>query len=269
MKRSEPTVNLLAGGVGGLSSLVVGHPFDTVKVRLQTMRGSGCGPPQYKNARDCLLKILRNEGAGTLFRGMSGLAYTSVPRFALIFYANSWGRLLAMKPGEKDVQLKHILLGGVFSQLGKSGQARLLTKYLSSAVVAPTVTAPMERVKVLLQVFPTKFSGQRDCLSYILRTEGWQGLFRGSLLTVARDIPAFCSYFATYETLRSVVATEEDEVGVVMTAIIGAISGVVGWAVELPADNVKNSYQVSLGRRSLSWTVRDILAQGGVKQLYR
>merc|ERR1719220_1481277 len=215
--------------------------------------GGGGGPPQYNNARDCFLKILRYEGPGTLFRGMSALAYTSVPRFALIFYANSWGRLLAMKPGEKDVTLKHILLGGVFSQL----------------VVAPTVTAPLERVKVLLQVFPTKFSGQRDCLSYILRTEGWQGVFRGSLLTVARDIPAFCSYFATYETLRSLVKTEEDEVGIVMTAIIGAISGVVGWAVELPADNVKNSYQVSLGQRSLSWTLRDILAQGGIRQLYR
>merc|ERR1711997_1138549 len=195
-----------------------------------------------------LLKILRKEGAGTLFRGMSALAYTSVPRFALIFYANSWGRLLAMNPPEKEVKLKHILLGGVFSQL----------------VVAPTVTAPLERVKVLLQVFPTKFSGQRDCLSYILRTEGWQGVFRGSLLTVARDIPAFCSYFATYETLRSLVKTEEDEVGIVMTAIIGAISGVVGWAVELPADNLKNTYQ-----SSLAGTVRDILAQGGVRQLYR
>ena len=131
------------------------------------------------------------------------------------------------------------------------------------------MTAPLERVKVLLQVFPTKFSGQRDCLSYILRTEGWQGVFRGSLLTVARDIPAFCSYFATYETLRSLVKTEEDEVGIVMTAIIGAISGVVGWAVELPADNLKNTYQSSLGGRSLGWTVRDILAQGGVRQLYR
>ena len=123
MKRSEPTVNLLAGGAGGLASLVVGHPFDTVKVRLQTMRGGGGGPPQYNNARDCLLKILRTEGAGTLFRGMSALAYTSAPRFALILYANSWGRLLALSPGEsgeKDVKLKHILLGGVFSQLGKS-----------------------------------------------------------------------------------------------------------------------------------------------------
>ena len=141
--------------------------------------------------------------------------------------------------------------------------------YLSCAVIAPTVTAPMERVKVLLQVFPGKFSGQRDCLSYILRTEGWQGIFKGSLLTLARDIPAFCTYFATYETLRSLVKTEEGEVGVMTTAVIGAISGVLGWAVELPADNVKNSYQVNLGQRSLRWTVRDILAQGGFRQLYR
>merc|ERR1711997_1191395 len=69
--RASPGANLLAGGVGGLASLVVGHPFDTVKVRLQTMRGAG--PPQYSNARDCLLKIMRNEGPGTLFRGMSAL----------------------------------------------------------------------------------------------------------------------------------------------------------------------------------------------------
>ena len=70
-----------------------------------------------------------------------------------MFYANSWGRLIAMNPGETDVKLKHILMGGVFSQL----------------VVAPTVTAPLERIKVLLQVFPGKFAGQSDCLSYIIR----------------------------------------------------------------------------------------------------
>jgi len=188
-----------------------------------------------------------------LFKGMSVLAVSSVPRFALMFYANSWGRLLSMEPGEKDVKLKHILMGGVFSQL----------------VIAPTVTAPMERVKCLLQVFPSKFSGQLDCLSYIVRTEGWRGLFRGSLLTAARDIPAFCSYFATYETLRELVKTEDGKMGVLETATIGGVSGVVGWAVEIPADNVKNRHQVCLGKRSVSCTVKDIVSHGGLAQLYR
>ena len=82
-----------------------------------------------------------------------------IVRFALMFYANSWGRLLAVSgsgggQGEgQQVSLGHILMGGLLSQL----------------VVAPTVTAPLERIKVLLQVFPGKFSGQTDCLSYIIR----------------------------------------------------------------------------------------------------
>merc|ERR1719430_2552281 len=136
MKRSEPHANLLAGGVGGLASLVVGHPFDTVKVRLQTMKAGGGKSLPYVNARDCFIKIVRNEGFLCLFKGMSALALFSVPRFALLFYTNSWGRLLFRTPDDKELTLKQILLGGVFSQL----------------VIAPTMTAPLERVKVLLQV---------------------------------------------------------------------------------------------------------------------
>ena len=82
MKRTEPTANLLAGGLGGLASLVIGHPFDTVKVRLQTMSMTPdkFGSRTYSNARDCFIQIIKHEGAGTLFKGMSVLAYSSVPR---------------------------------------------------------------------------------------------------------------------------------------------------------------------------------------------
>ena len=80
MKRSEPSANLLAGGLGGLASLVIGHPFDTVKVRLQTMKSDQYGRVSYINARDCFTKIVKHEGVGSLFKGMSALAYSSVPR---------------------------------------------------------------------------------------------------------------------------------------------------------------------------------------------
>ena len=143
-KRCQPYANLLAGGVGGLAGLVVGHPLDTVKVRLQTMQAGGGTSLPYASARDCFLKIVRHEGVCGLFRGMSVLALTSIPRFALMFYANTWGKLLARSPEESQVTLKHILLGGMFSQV----------------VIAPTVTAPMERVKVLLQFQTSKFTGK-------------------------------------------------------------------------------------------------------------
>ena len=42
-KRCQPYDNLLTGDMGGMAGLVVGHPLDTVKVRLQTMDAGG-GP---------------------------------------------------------------------------------------------------------------------------------------------------------------------------------------------------------------------------------
>ena len=111
--RASPVANLLAGGAGGLASLVVGHPFDTVKVRLQTMQSRGGSLP-YSSATDCLRKVItsllllllqmvRLEGPLALYRGMSGLALFSVPRFALMFYANSWGRVLAARGQDQQL----------------------------------------------------------------------------------------------------------------------------------------------------------------------
>jgi len=243
---------LLAGGVGGLASLVVGHPFDTVKVRLQTMSADTRGKVPYRSATHCLTTMVQREGPSSLFRGMSGLAVFSVPRFALLFYANSWGRLII--PGEGGgPSLKQVLMGGVVSQL----------------VVAPFLVAPLERVKVLLQAHPGRFSGQMDCLGHILRTEGTRGLLRGSLLTLARDVPAFCAYFATYETLRSQLQKEDGTIGLGQTVGIGGLAGVVAWALALPLDSLKNRFQVCLNQTSLLGLLSEVRKQGGLKQLYR
>lgn len=48
---------LAAGGVGGICAVVVGHPFDLVKVRLQTAE-SGV----YKGAMDVVRKTIAREG---------------------------------------------------------------------------------------------------------------------------------------------------------------------------------------------------------------
>ena len=72
--------------VGGITSLVVGYPFDTVKVRLQTD-----DKKMYKGGIDCCRQIIFKEGPFSFFRGMSGLFLFSTPRLALIFYGNSMG----------------------------------------------------------------------------------------------------------------------------------------------------------------------------------
>jgi solute carrier family 25 carnitine/acylcarnitine transporter 20/29 len=48
--------DVVAGGVGGGLSVLCAHPFDTIKVRLQTTNN-------YSGMRDCFMKMVRKEGA--------------------------------------------------------------------------------------------------------------------------------------------------------------------------------------------------------------
>jgi solute carrier family 25 carnitine/acylcarnitine transporter 20/29 len=58
---------LIAGGVGGICAVVVGHPFDLVKVRMQTAEKG-----VYSGAIDVVKKTIAKEGlARGLYAGVS------------------------------------------------------------------------------------------------------------------------------------------------------------------------------------------------------
>jgi len=59
--------NVLSGTVGGIAVCLVGHPFDTLKVRLQIQ---AINNPIYSGLVDCFLKTLKWEGISGLYRGV-------------------------------------------------------------------------------------------------------------------------------------------------------------------------------------------------------
>lgn len=52
----------VAGVFSGMAKLTVGHPFDTIKVRLQTST-------QFNGPLDCLVQTLRKEGVAGIYKG--------------------------------------------------------------------------------------------------------------------------------------------------------------------------------------------------------
>lgn len=54
-----PTQDFVAGTVAGIAITIVGHPFDTVKVRLQTSTA-------FRGGIDCLMRTIRKEGVRIL-----------------------------------------------------------------------------------------------------------------------------------------------------------------------------------------------------------
>jgi hypothetical protein len=85
----SPIKYFISGGFGGICTVLVGHPFDTIKVRLQTSALTGkfffipeviihlISPlisligQHYNGMVDCATKTIAREGVRGLYKGMS------------------------------------------------------------------------------------------------------------------------------------------------------------------------------------------------------
>lgn len=60
---NQTAIELFAGSIGGITQVLTGQPFDTVKVRLQTQTGL------YSNVGDAVSKIWSKEGLHGFYKG--------------------------------------------------------------------------------------------------------------------------------------------------------------------------------------------------------
>ena len=61
-------MDVMGGIVGGCAGIVIGHPLDTIKLRMQA--------GQFSSPTSALSQTLRNEGVRGLYKGMLSPAST-------------------------------------------------------------------------------------------------------------------------------------------------------------------------------------------------
>lgn len=145
------------------------------------------------------------------------------------------------------------------------------------------ITAPFERVKVLLQIQGQqqtqttgnpRYTGTLDVVRQLYLTGGLRSVFRGSALTLARDGPGSAAYFATYEYAKRKL-TPKDEHGVPsgqlsLSAVVGAggAAGIAMWIPVFPIDTLKSRMQSATTKMSIRETIGVVYANGGVKAFF-
>lgn len=214
-------LDFLAGCLGGCAGLLVGHPFDTVKVHLQTQDYRN---PLYRGTYDCLKKIVQKESLHGLYRGLSSpLASISVLN-AIVFgvYGN-----VQRQSRDPDSLFAHFCAGSA------AGLSQTL------------ICSPMELVKSRLQIqndIPNavKHRNPFTCLKHLWSTEGHRGVFKGLGITVARDVPGFASYFVSFELMMR----QTSDPSAFYTLIAGGLAGTFSWLISFPVDVVKSRLQV-------------------------
>ncbi|KAL8775650.1 MAG: hypothetical protein Q9209_000146 [Squamulea sp. 1 TL-2023] len=256
-----------AGGVGGVCAVLVGHPFDLVKVRLQTAEKG-----VYSGAIDVVRKTVAREGlVRGLYAGVSAPLVGVTPMFAVSFWGFDVGKSLVRSFSPSTTPQTPFTI----AQISAAG--------FFSAIPMTLITAPFERVKVLLQIQgqknlapgeKPKYSGGVDVVRQLYKEGGIRSVFRGSAMTLARDGPGSAAYFATYEYVKRRL-TPKDEVGnlsgelsltAVMTA--GGAAGVAMWIPVFPIDTVKSRLQSADGRPTIGGTISGLWRSGGFKAFF-
>lgn len=270
MENSSGYKEYVAGLLAGVSTVVVGHPFDTVKVKLQKHNTEANGI-KYKSGLHCTTRILKTEGVKGLYRGATssfiGMAFES----SLIFGIYS--------------QSKKALQGGI--QSDKPQPSVIIPAAAFGGTIISFVLCPSELVKCRMQVQGTdslvpnssKYKSPLDCVAKTFKSDGVTGIFRGGFTTLLRESIGNAVFFCTYEHLRYYIhAKLKDpshdpsnlfDIGV--GVVTGGLSGIACWSVVLPLDVAKTIIQTTQCKSSTRnpfSILKSIHTRAGLKGFY-
>jgi solute carrier family 25 carnitine/acylcarnitine transporter 20/29 len=269
---------LTAGTAGGVAQAIVGHPLDTIKVRLQASQGIATeGGAELKGPLDAISQTMRKEGIRGFFKGLSVPIAMAGVLNAVLFSANAGSKTLlasALEKRKEDLSLSQVALAATLS-----------------APVYAAALVPADFVKAQLQVqrpgVQQLYTGAFDCLAQNLRQKGVRSVYRGYCTTWfmrSLSLPLYLtSYDATKRYFSARSKPQKDARGqdvacgapapppsaaVALTA--GSVAGLTMWAILFPLDVIKTRLQTQrTGGGSALAACRAILRQDGWRGFFR
>jgi solute carrier family 25 carnitine/acylcarnitine transporter 20/29 len=261
VKNTNPIANFIAGGVGGSCAVITGHPFDTVKVRVQTAPLLKAGEvAQFNGVFDCFKQTVKREGFFALYKGMAAPLAGVSPLFAVYFLGCSVGTKMQQDANGSPLKFHQNLLAG-----GLAG-------FCTTAIMVPG-----ERIKCVLQVqgigAEQKYSGPMDVARKLYAEGGIRSIYRGTAATLLRDIPASGAYLATYEFLVNKLSKgDRSTLSPSITLFSGGMAGLANWGVCLPADVLKSRLQTAPEGKypnGIRDVARELIRTEGVTALWK
>lgn len=153
---------IAAGVSAGLTEAFVNCPFEVVKVRMQARENLGV----YKNTMDALMKMLRGEGALSLYRGLEPQLWRNGVWNGAYFGTINELKAALPKPKDKVSETWRNFFAG-----------------LMAGGLATTLNTPFDVVKSRMQnqvaTEVPKYSWTLPALGVIYKEEGFKALFKG------------------------------------------------------------------------------------------
>ncbi|KAH7358165.1 carrier protein YMC2 [Plectosphaerella cucumerina] len=227
----------VAGVFSGIAKLSVGHPFDTIKVRLQTTDAS-----RFSGPLQCLTQTIRHEGPLALYKGatpplVGWMFMDSVMLGSLTVYR----RLLS-----ENLFHTAVFQPGATPSPGKSTlpwYGHGIAGIMAGATVS-FIAAPVEHIKARLQIqyaadkSKRLYKGPIDCVRKIYGAHGLGGVYHGLGATLLFRT-FFFAWWGSYDIFSRLLREQTSLSAPAVNFWAGGLSAQVFWLTSYPSDVVK------------------------------
>ena len=143
---------------------------------------------------------------------------------------------------------------------------------------ARTATAPLDRVKILMQTQrltsgggADKYTGLWQALRRVVHDDGVRGYFRGNLANCIRVVPYSATQFVTFDYCKRVVTdfTGQAQPTIVQRLGCGAMAGICASFATHPLDVIRTRLAVQKELAGITHTITTLWAEGGVGAMYK
>ncbi|AET39793.1 uncharacterized protein Ecym_4781 [Eremothecium cymbalariae DBVPG len=218
-------MGFVAGMCSGIAKNAVGHPFDTIKVRLQTSQNE-C---RFKDPLDCISQTFKNQGIRGFYLGFTPPLFGWIIMDSVMLGCLHNYRMLLHKyvyPHSEKLPLSGCILSGMMAGWSVS-----------------FIAAPVELVKAKLQVqydaSTTKYKGPIDVLKKTYMVQGISGIYKGLVSTMIFRTN-FIFWWGSYELLTRWFNKHTNMSTVAINFWAGGLSASFGfWTMAYPSDVVK------------------------------
>nr|CCA19183.1 ADP/ATP translocase putative [Albugo laibachii Nc14] len=254
--------DLAAGGVAGGISKTAVAPIERVKLLLQVQAASTQikKENQYKGIVDCFVRITKEQGLLSFWRGNLANVIRYFPTQALNFAFKDKYKKLFLGGVKKD-QFWRFFAGNLASG-GAAGATSLLFVYpldFARTRLAADVGKGKSRI----------YTGLGNCISTIYKSDGFKGLYQGFGVSVGGIIVYRAAFFGGYDTLRDIALSDPINAPVWQKWLVAQLVTTAAGIVSYPMDTVRRRMMMQAGRADVLYTstldcaVKMFKAEGG------
>lgn len=223
-------IDFLGGASAGITQVLVGQPFDLIKVRLQTEGG---------NIGQIVKEIYLKDGLKGFYKGtlspLIGMSFCIATQFTGFNFAKRVIANLRYDGKTEKINTFDLVLSGMFSGLCYTW-----------------IMSPMELFRIKMQVKEegqTKYKSSIDAGKQILKTQGFRGVYFGYFGTTLRESIGSGIYFGVYETMMAIQLpkynNDRKQIPIYQVMGFGGFAGYFLWTFVFPIDIIKSKMQGS------------------------